>query len=216
MASIDINLNKVISYSKQNCFKKSKALCATYVKKAFEAGGAKYISGNGWNNQKFCKTNGFKLIGDFVPIDNNPRAHGNLPIQFPSNYEQQVGDICLIKHGTYGHICYATGTGINDWVSDYFQKDPGQQDNTGPYCYNGDYERIQFWRYDAPEDMVITETPSGEIVPDTVYTGNQSSSSTQESGSESGSITSNELYGIGDNVDTGNYSTVLGTHMPQR
>lgn len=212
---VSIDFNKVISYSKSNCLQRSKALCATYVKKAFEAGGATYVSGNGWNNQKFCKKNGFELIGDFIPIDNNPRAHGGIPIQFPNNYRQQVGDICLIKHGTYGHICYATGTGINDWVSDYFQKSPGQQDNTGPYCYNGNYERIQFWRHSSQMEGTtsIIETPTGEIVPDTVHTGgNQSSSSSQEYEA----ITSNELTGMGDNVDTGNYSTVLGTHMPQR
>ena len=211
---MDINFNKVISYSKANCLQRSKALCATYVKKAFEAGGATYVSGNGWNNQKFCKKNGFELIGDFVPIDKNPRTHGDMPIQFPNNYEQKPGDICLIKHGIYGHICYATGTGINDWVSDYFQKYPGQQDNTGPYCYNGNYERIQFWRHSSIMEgaVAITETPSGEITPDTVNTRNLTSSSTQEQET----ITSNELYGIGDNVDTGQYSTVLGTHMIQR
>lgn len=211
---MDININKVISYSKANCFQRSKALCATYVKKAFEAGGAKYVIGNGWNNQKFCKQNGFVLIGDFVPIDGNPRSHDGMSIQWPNNYDQKPGDICLIKHGTYGHICYATGEDINDWVSDYFQKYPGQQDNTGPYCYNGNYERIQFWRNPsiAKDDVVsITETPSGEITPDTVNTRNLTSSSTQEQET----ITSNELYGIGDNVDTGQYSTVLGTHMRQ-
>ena len=213
--SVSIDFNKVISYSKTHCFQKSKALCATYVKKAFESGGCKYISGNGWNNQKFCKKNGFELIGDFIPIDNNPRKHGDIPMQFPNNYEQKAGDICLIKHGKYGHICYATGSGINDWVSDYFQKFPGQQDGTGPYCYNGDYERIQFWRHITQmgeNDEPITEIPSGEISPDTINQNDQSNSSSQIGQT----VSSNEITGLGDNVDMGNYSTILGTHMPQK
>lgn len=212
---MSIDFNKVILYSKTNCLQRSKGLCATYVKKAFEAGGAIYVAGNGWNNQKFCKKNGFELIGDFVPIDNNPRAHGNIPMQFPNNYVQQAWDICLIKHGVYGHICYATGKDINDWVSDYFQKFPGQQDGTGPYCYNGNYERIQFWRHTSQMEGTtsIAETPTSEIISDTVHSGeNQSNSSSQEYET----MTSNELTGMGDNVDTGNYGTVLGTHMPQR
>lgn len=155
-----INFNKVIAYSRAMCTTVSQSLCATYVKKAFERGGCKYVSGNGWNNQKWCETNGFKLIGDFVPEGGNPRAHNGKPIQFPTGYRQQVGDVCLIKHGTYGHICYATGTGLNDWVSDFFQRPPGQQDGCGPYCYQGNIERVQFWRHSSVLDdaPVITNT----------------------------------------------------------
>ena len=146
---VDIDLNKVIKYSKEHCGRKSQSLCALYVKRAFEAGGAVYKSGNGWNNQSFCRDNDFVCIGDFVPVDNNPRAHGNKPIQFPEGYKQQIGDICLIKHGTYGHICYAYGPTINDWVSDYWQNSTlgSQMDGTGPYCYSSGYERVQFWRH---------------------------------------------------------------------
>ena len=150
-----IDFNKVIAYSKNMCVKKSIGRCATYVKKAFEKGGCKYIVGNGWNNQKWCKENGFVCIGDFVPEDKNPRPHSGKGIQFPSGYVQQVGDVCLIKHGIYGHICYATGPGLNDWVSDFFQRPPVQLDGMGPYCYSGNYERIQFWRHTS----VLNNTP---------------------------------------------------------
>ena len=164
MSVLSINFNNVIAYSKRFCTLKSRSKCATCVKKAFEAGGCKYISGNGWCNQQWCKDNGFQLIGDFVPIDQNPRPHGSLPIQFPEGYTQQAGDVCLIKHGIYGHICYAMSSNINDWVSDFFQKSPGQLDGMGPYCYTGNIERVQFWRHssvmnDAPNITEKIETP---------------------------------------------------------
>lgn len=169
---MNIDFSKVINFSKINCFQKSQSLCATYVKKAFEAGGCNYVVGNGWDNQKFCEDNDFKCIGDFVPIDNNPRPHNGIPIQFPEGYKQQVGDICLIKHGTYGHICYAVGNGINDWVSDYWQKSPGQEDGTGPYCYTSNYERIQFWRHSSVmgDEPVITSLSMDDIKPIRVNT----------------------------------------------
>lgn len=151
-----LDFNKVIQYSMTMCLAKSIGKCATYVKKAFERGGCKYISGNGWDNQKWCRENGFKLIGDFVPINGNPRTGGDGPngLQFPSmgdgsKYVQQTGDVCLIKHGIYGHICYAMGPGLNDWVSDFFQRPPGQRDKCGPYCYQGNIERVQIWRHES-------------------------------------------------------------------
>lgn len=164
MAVATINFSKVIEYSLRNCFFTSKAKCATYVKNAFQAGGCKYISGNGWDNQRWCMENGFKLIGDFIPKDNNPRAHNGMPIQFPEGYQQKAGDVCLIKHGIYGHICYAMSNNINDWVSDYFQKYPAQQAGTGPYCYQGNIERVQFWRHSS----VITDETVLDNIPDVV------------------------------------------------
>jgi len=214
---IEINFNKVVQYSKKNCVQKSKALCATYVKNAFAAGGCKYVSGNGWSNQTFCKNNDFQLIGDFVPIDKNPRAHNNIPIQFPDGYVQQTGDICLIKHGTYGHICYATGTGINDWVSDYFQRPPGQQSGTGPYCYSGSVERVQFWRHSSVigTTPLVTETSSGELSSDEIKT--STSSSTQSSNSSVQTGTPNTIQNWSSSTKKKNKGgTELGSHMKQK
>lgn len=217
MATETIDFNKTIAYSKLHCVAKSLSKCATYVKKAFEAGGCKYISGNGWNNQKFCKENGFQLIGDFEPIDHNPRAHNGMAMQFPENYTQQTGDICLIKHGTYGHICYATGPGINDWVSDYRQHQPGQQDNTGPYCYTGGVTRVQFWRHSSVMGSTpsVTETPTSEIVYDTNSTPTSYSSSSSSSQSL-GSVDAQEISSSNNTVSSSNYNPLLGTHMKQR
>lgn len=166
-----IDFNKVIAYSMSKCYNKSRSRCAEYVKKAFECGGCKYIGGNGWSNQKWCEANGFELIGDIVPEDYNPRPHNGKGIQFPAGYVQQVGDVCLIQHGIYGHICYATGPGIDDWVSDYFQRPPGQQAGTGPYCYTGNVKRVQFWRHNsvlngAPRVQTMMRSMYADVVDD--------------------------------------------------
>lgn len=144
-----IDFNKVIAWSKSNCTQKSMGKCAGYVKNAFAAGGCTYVSGDGWTNQNFCQTNGFQCIGDFVPPDGNARAHNGKPIMLPPGYKQQVGDIVLIKHGQYGHMVYAAGPDIDDWVSDFWQKPPGQQAGCGPYCYQGSIEHVQFWRHES-------------------------------------------------------------------
>ena len=206
-----IDFNKVLQYSRNNCVKESKHLCATYVKKAFEAGGCVYVSGNGWDNQNFCTTNGFKCIGDFVPIDNNPRPHNGLPLQFPQGYVQQLGDICLIKHGQYGHICYATGSGINDWVSDFWQRYPGQMNGMGPYCYVNGVERVQFWRHSSVMSGAPEVTPiSSPIMPDIMISGNYASSVNTPSPSVPNTIGAGTTNVI-------NFSgTLLGTHIRQK
>ena len=210
-----INFNKVIAYSKSVCKTYSIGRCAEYVKKAFQAGGAKYVSGNGWSNQPWCKTNGFKLIGDFVPDDRNPRAHGNKPIQFPEGYKQQTGDVCLIQHGTYGHICYAMSSDINDWVSDYFQRSPGQQNGTGPYCYQGNVARVQFWRHESVLNNapVIDESKVQSYNYDYVKT--SSSSRDASKYMPSGTVTAQEMSGM-DNKKKKSYGLVLGDHMRQK
>lgn len=194
MAGIDFN--KVVAYSRSVCHTQSIGECATFVKRAFEKGGCKYISGNGWNNQKWCKANNFELIGDFVPVDRNPRAHDGKPIQFPPGYVQQVGDVCLIKHGTYGHICYAMGSGINDWVSDYYQRPPAQQAGTGPYCYTGDYERVQFWRHKT----VMNGAPSVQESMQSMYADNVTEPDTRRTGYSSSNGWTSNISGVSNNV----------------
>lgn len=212
MAIETIDFNKVIAYSKKNCVTKSKALCATYVKRAFEAGGCAYISGNGWSNQKFCKDNGFQCIGDFKPIDQNPRPTRKRGIQFPQGYVQQTGDICLIKHGQYGHICYATGPGINDWVSDYWQRPPGQQDGTGPYCYTGSVEQVQFWRHSSVMGQTPVISPQVETLsPDTTEDNNLKPAIPPRE-----PVTPQNISGLNDNRNNDNIpGTTLGMHLRQ-
>lgn len=221
-----LNLSKVISYSKAMCVPKSMALCATYVKKAFQAGGLKYVSGNGWNNQRWCQTNDFKLIGDFVPEGKNPRNPARTEtenicnvkgLQFPrmangDPYQQIAGDVCLIQHGEYGHICYAMSTDINDWVSDYFQHSPGQRDGTGPYCYQGNITRVQFWRHSS----IDVNTPP--IDPTTIPPADNVSTSNGTTSGSSGSSSSTNVQELSSmNSDNGNKrpGTVLGTHIRQ-
>ena len=193
-----LDFSKVISYSRTMCVPKSMCLCATYVKKAFQAGGLKYISGNGWDNQRWCQANDFMCIGDFIPEKNNPRNPASVEtskicnvngLQFPrmadgSIYKQQLGDVCLIEHGQWGHICYAMSSDINDWVSDYFQHPPGQRSGTGPYCYQSGITRVQFWRHSS----VLNNTPSIDLSTLPPYDITQSSGT---SGSTSGGSTNN-------------------------
>lgn len=215
MATEHINFDKVIAYSMKNCYEKSHSLCATYVKRAFEAGGCKYISGDGWNNQNFCRQNGFQLIGDFEPIDHCPRAHKGIPIQFPSGYVQQTGDICLIQHGKYGHICYAMSSDINSWVSDYFQKYPGQQNGTGPYCYQGDVTRVQFWRHSSVMNNAPTvseyKATSSYSKTDT-YVSPQIQNNHNQPKKE---VVVNEVSGMSTGKRN-NKGIVLGSHMNQK
>jgi hypothetical protein len=205
-----IDFDKVISYSLKNCTQKSRSKCATYVKKAFECGGCKYISGNGWSNQTWCERNNFVLIGDFVPVDKNPRAHGSVGIQFPLGYIQQTGDVCLIKHGEYGHICYAMGPGINEWVSDYFQRPPGQQSGTGPYCYVGNVERVQFWRHKS----VLNGAPEVKELPSNYVETNPAPAS---SGTNYEPVTVNEVSGMNDgNKKSNRKGIILGYNIRQK
>ena len=206
-----INFKKVIAYSMSVCKLKSIGRCAEYVKKAFQAGGAKYISGNGWTNQNWCKENDFQLIGDFAPDDGNPRAHGNKPMQFPNGYKQQMGDVCLIKHGEYGHICYAMSDNINDWVSDYFQKSPGQQNGTGPYCYQGNIERVQFWRHKS----LLNGAPVIELKNVNEYKSTQNTN-TPSSQQNRTPVTPQEISGMNDNNKKSTTGIVLGYHMRQK
>lgn len=219
-----IDYIKVIAYSKAKCHKESQGRCAEYVKKAFQAGGCKYISGDGWNNQSWCKKNGFKCIGEFTPVDKNPRAHNGIPIQFPEGYVQQVGDVCLIKHGTYGHMCYAMGTNINDWVSDYFQRPPVQKDGTGPYCYDDNkYEKIQFWRNDSSNsNSVQINTSDYEPVsnyvtdnkPNTVSTGYDAADGIVMGAN--GKVTLTPTINNNTTKKSSKKGTVVGTHVRQK
>lgn len=216
MAVSSIDFNKVITYSLSHCFQKSKSKCAEYVKRAFEVGGCKYIGGNGWSNQRWCKENGFQLIGDFVPEDYQPRAHNGKPIQFPAGYKQQAGDVCLIDHGVYGHICYAMSDDIDSWVSDYFQKYPGQQTGTGPYCYGeGNVRRVQFWRHSSVLNgaPVINVPTTPNTYPINDYAKSRNSGYSGSSSTES--LTVNELSSMNDDERT-NRGITLGYNMRQR
>ena len=211
-----IDFASVISYSMKNCVAKSMARCATYVKTAFTRGGCEYVPGNGFDNQEWCKKNGFQCIGDFVPKDYFPRAHNGIPMQFPEGYVQKTGDVCLIKHGKFGHICYATGPNIDDWVSDFFQKYPGQAQGQGPYCYSDyNYKRVQFWRHssvlnDAP---VINVPTTPNTYPINEYAKSRNSGYSGSSSTEP--LTVNELSSMNDDERT-NMGITLGYNMRQR
>ena len=86
----------LISYSSSS----SQGQCAKFVRMGIEAGGIS-TAGRPVAAQDyiyFLPTIGFNVI----PQPNPPR----------------VGDLCVISHGRYGHICMFCGT---QWISDFKQ-----------------------------------------------------------------------------------------------
>jgi len=165
-----IDISKAIAWAKNNVASKTEYSggCVTCTKKAMVAAGCtEKPYGNGFYNSDWCLANGFVCIAEFEPINHQPRAHDGQPIQFPNlangtPYEQKAGDICLIhipyvriwKHNKwtydYGHMCWAKGSTINDWVSDVYQIPPVSAEGSGPYCYSDSkYSLVQFWRHSS-------------------------------------------------------------------
>lgn len=123
-----IDFSKVVAWSKMNVPSKGKSLCAGFVKLAWAwGGGCVYVSGNGYDNQKFCKQNGFVNVtfGINTPEDqfwNEPNPRGaNGVLKWPQGYTQQPGDICLMKTKSSHHMVYAAGSGADEWVADFWQ-----------------------------------------------------------------------------------------------
>lgn len=104
---------------------KSIGKCATYVKKALQAGGLPYIGGyNGCDMGRYCQMYGFKQV--YLEFDKNTRN----PIG------AQKGDIMSVYHGKYGHTCIFDGY---RWISDFIQRT----------CvpYSGGWQLLTFWRW---------------------------------------------------------------------
>lgn len=94
------NAGAAASWLIKNSFSESQHQCAKFVRMAIEAGG---ISTAGrpvaaQDYAYFLPTIGFNVI--------------------PPPNPARVGDLCVISHGTYGHICMFCG---NQWISDFKQ-----------------------------------------------------------------------------------------------
>lgn len=68
----------------------------------------------------FTGCNGYEMYNCLV-------NYGFMPYMDLSNWDDsklQAGDVCVMEHGTYGHVCMFTGKeDIGKWVSDFEQKD---------------------------------------------------------------------------------------------
>jgi hypothetical protein len=102
------------------------------------------------------------------------------------------------------------GPGINEWVSDYFQRPPGQQSGTGPYCYVGNVERVQFWRHKS----VLNGAPEVKELPSNYVETNPAPAS---SGTNYEPVTVNEVSGMNDgNKKSNRKGIILGYNIRQK
>lgn len=107
---------------------KSSGKCAKYVRLMLEAGG---INTNGHpvaakDYTRFLPSKGFKHIASLW---------GSYEQRNFSSNAAKPGDIAVMDHGTYGHICMWTGS---QWVSDFIQR------NMWVYSGNGTCEVFRY------------------------------------------------------------------------
>lgn len=117
------NIAAACSFAASNALPRSVKRCARYVRKALEAGGLN-TSGRpeGANQYKYyLPTIGFKHIATLTGREQQAQW---------SSINAQNGDLSVMDHGRYGHICMWIK---NHWVSDFVQN------NMWPYSnpYNG-------------------------------------------------------------------------------
>lgn len=124
------NIDRAISWINSNSLNNSVGSCAKYVRMAIEAGGMSTVGRPvaACNYTAFLPSKGFKHI---ATLSNKQEQN-----QFSSN-KAQKGDIAVMSHGKYGHICMWNG---NQWISDF------KQNNMWPYSGNG---ICRIFRYDA-------------------------------------------------------------------
>lgn len=123
---IDRAVNWINSYS----LSKSVGSCAKYVRMALEAGGMSTVGRPvaACNYTAFLPTKGFKHIATLPNVQEQKNF---------SSSKARKGDIAVMSHGKYGHICMWNG---NQWVSDF------KQSNMWPYSGNG---VCRIFRYEA-------------------------------------------------------------------
>lgn len=127
---IDKSVNWITANSYNRYIKRLCGHCAKLVRMALEAGGMSTAGRPPWACQytAFLPLKGFKHIETLV--------NRQQQMQFSSSKAQR-GDIAVMSHGTYGHICMWNG---NQWVSDF------KQNNMWPYSGNG---VCRIFRYEA-------------------------------------------------------------------
>lgn len=115
------NIKNAIDYGMKILKPKSIGACAKHVRLMLEAGGLNTIGhpSAACNYIDFLPKIGFKHI-----VTLNSRQ---TQLDFSKN-EANIGDIAVMSHGKYGHICIWNG---NNWISDF------KQNNMWPYTGNG-------------------------------------------------------------------------------
>lgn len=124
------NVEKAVEWGVRHCHPGSQTDCAKYVRFMLEAGGIN-TAGHPVGAQdydRFLPTKGFKCIADLYGNDKQN--------EFTRKYAQ-AGDIAVMHHGKYGHICMYTG---GQWISDF------AQNRMWVYSGNG---RVLVFRYNG-------------------------------------------------------------------
>lgn len=114
------NIQNAINYGNRNCKPGSTGLCAKHVRLMLEAGGLNTTGHPAYAYQyaNFLPRLGFKLIATLTNKNNQ---------SIFTQTQARLGDIAVMKHGKYGHICMFNGT---NWISDF------KQINMCPYTVN--------------------------------------------------------------------------------
>ena len=121
------NMQRSISWIQQASATKSSGRCAKFVRMALEQGGISTIGRPvaAKDYVAFLPSKGFKNVATLVGRNSQ------------SAFSAQPGDIAVMAHGMYGHICMWTGS---QWVSDF------KQNNMWPYSGDG---TVKIFRYNA-------------------------------------------------------------------
>lgn len=105
------NISAAVAYATSNAHSSSSGKCAMYVRMAIEAGGLSTtghpVAASQYVN--FLPTIGFQCIAQIFGVQNQANW---------TSSNARPGDIAVMSHGTYGHICIYSG---NQWISDFFQ-----------------------------------------------------------------------------------------------
>ena len=105
------NIDKSLEYLDNNVQPKSIGKCASYVRKAIEAGG---LSTEGRPVSAYMYKDFLPKIG-FTEI---AEIKGRLNQSDWTLKNAKPGDIAVMEHGKHGHICMFNG---KKWVSDFIQ-----------------------------------------------------------------------------------------------
>lgn len=123
------NINKAIEYGNKILLQKSKGQCAKHVRLMLEEGGLNTLGHPiaACNYDKFLPKIGFINI---ITLQTRQKQ-----LEFSKN-NALPGDIAVMNHGKYGHICIWNGT---NWISDF------KQNNMWPYAGNGECKIFRYY-----------------------------------------------------------------------
>lgn len=119
------DINKSIETLLGKASTESQHQCAKYVRLGLEAGGLNTTGrpNEAYRYSEFLPKIGFEKVSEVAGKKNQ------------AAFEAQPGDIAVMKHGNYGHICVWCGS---QWVSDF------KQNRMYPYSDEGTCEIFRY------------------------------------------------------------------------